>query len=74
MLKIVHDRFKQSKKVAEMIMQEFLAEFDEAIEHNKDIEALLSKTTDVLNPLVVINLLERIPDEVGSWTLISIRF
>ena len=74
MLKIVHDRFKQSKKVAEMIMQEFLAEFDEAIEHNKDIEALLSKTTDVLNPLVVMNLLERIPDEVGSWTLISIRF
>ena len=43
LLKIVHEKIKHSKKT-EGIFQEFVGEFEEAIEYNKDVEPLLRKT------------------------------
>ncbi|XP_013420118.1 DNA-directed RNA polymerase III subunit RPC1 isoform X2 [Lingula anatina] len=63
MLKISHDRYKQTKKNQDPAVVEFLGSFEEAMEQNKDIEPLLSKAQDMLNPLVVLNLFDRLPDE-----------
>jgi DNA-directed RNA polymerase III subunit RPC1 len=43
MLKIVHDKYRSSKKT-DTIVQEFIHSFDDAIEYNKEIEAHLGKT------------------------------
>ncbi|XP_070543488.1 DNA-directed RNA polymerase III subunit RPC1-like [Ptychodera flava] len=63
LLKIVHDKFKSSKKIVDPVVSEFHASFSTAIEHNKEIETLLSRAQESLNPLVVLNLFKRIPDE-----------
>lgn len=63
LLKIVHERFKNTKK-SDQIISEFIAEFDEAIEHNKELENFVNKgTQEMLNPVVVLKLFERITDE-----------
>ncbi|KAK3608217.1 hypothetical protein CHS0354_039236 [Potamilus streckersoni] len=62
LLKVVHDRYKQKKK-DDPVMTDFLGSFEAAMEHNKDIEPLLSKTQEVLNPLNVLQLFEAIAEE-----------
>ena len=44
MLKILHDKYKHNKKTVDAIVSDFVHSFDEAIEHNKELEPLLSKT------------------------------
>ena len=64
MMKIVHEKFKTDKQKQHPLRQDFLLSFQDAVESNKDIEPLLSKTCDVLNPMVVLNLFIRIPEQV----------
>ncbi|KAG5262768.1 hypothetical protein AALO_G00278690 [Alosa alosa] len=63
LLKILHEKYKTTKKVVDPIVSEFLQSFDIAIEHNKEVEALLTRAQENLNPLVVQNLFRRIPAE-----------
>ncbi|XP_074647199.1 DNA-directed RNA polymerase III subunit RPC1-like [Tubulanus polymorphus] len=70
MMKITHERFKVNKKT-EQIMSEFVHTFEEAIQHNKDLESNLNKAIDVLNPLIVLNLFDRIPNEDIPLLLMS---
>lgn len=43
LLKIIHDKYKQRKGV-DPVIEEFKGSFELAMEHNKDIDALLGKT------------------------------
>ena len=43
MLKIIHEKFKHGKKGQEPIVQQFVQSFDDAVEHNKEIESLIPK-------------------------------
>ncbi|XP_061612473.1 DNA-directed RNA polymerase III subunit RPC1 isoform X2 [Phyllopteryx taeniolatus] len=63
LLKIIHEKYKSSKKVVEPFVSEFLQSFDTAIEHNKLMEPLLGRAQENLNPLVVLNIFKRIPRE-----------
>ncbi|XP_023805326.1 DNA-directed RNA polymerase III subunit RPC1 isoform X1 [Oryzias latipes] len=63
LLKIIHEKYKTTKKVVDPFVSEFMQSFDTAIEHNKLIEPLLNRAQENLNPLVVLNLFRRIPDE-----------
>ncbi|KAG8225444.1 hypothetical protein J437_LFUL004444 [Ladona fulva] len=54
MLKIVHEKYRHVKK----------AEFSDAVEANPEVESVLANASaHILNPLEVLHLLERIPDE-----------
>uniref|UniRef100_G3NCF2 DNA-directed RNA polymerase subunit n=1 Tax=Gasterosteus aculeatus aculeatus TaxID=481459 RepID=G3NCF2_GASAC len=63
LLKIIHEKYKTTKKVVEAFVSEFLQSFDTAIEHNKVVEPLLTKAQENLNPLVVLNMFKRIAQE-----------
>ncbi|KAI3365191.1 hypothetical protein L3Q82_010287 [Scortum barcoo] len=63
LLKIIHEKYKTTKKVVDPFVSEFLQSFDTAIEHNKVVEPLLTRAQENLNPLVVLNLFKRIPQE-----------
>lgn len=63
LLKIIHEKYKTNKKVVDPIVSSFLQSFETAIEHNKEVEPLLGKAQENLNPLVVLNLFKRIPAE-----------
>ena len=43
LLKILHEKYKTTKKVVDPIVTDFLQSFDIAIEHNKEVEALLTR-------------------------------
>ncbi|MCI4384647.1 hypothetical protein PGIGA_G00041280 [Pangasianodon gigas] len=43
LLKIIHEKYKSSKKVVDPIVSDFLQSFDTAIEHNKEVEGLLTR-------------------------------
>lgn len=43
LLKIIHEKYKGTKKQQEMVVQH-IQTFDEAIEHNKELEPLVSKS------------------------------
>lgn len=63
MLKISHEKFRSLKKDHVIIKEELVA-YENAVEFNKEIESMLpTALADILNPLVVLHLLERIPDE-----------
>lgn len=64
LLKIMHDKFKQGKK-NEPIIKEYVESFSSAKEYNKDIEPLISKSHEILNPLRVLNIFKNIPEEVN---------
>ncbi|KAJ8318173.1 hypothetical protein KUTeg_003264 [Tegillarca granosa] len=54
LLKIIHDKYKQkSAKIENPVITEFMGSFENAVEHNKDIESLLSKTQDI--PLLLMS-------------------
>ena len=67
MLKIVHEKYKQQKRNQNQVVTDFLNSFDDAIEHNKELEPLLGKAQEMLNPLVVLNLFRRIPEAVSIF-------
>ncbi|XP_048760931.1 DNA-directed RNA polymerase III subunit RPC1-like [Ostrea edulis] len=62
LLKIIHDKYKQRKGV-DPVIEEFKGSFELAMEHNKDIDALLGKTQEVLNPIRVQKIFQQIPEE-----------
>lgn len=43
LLKILHEKYKTTKKVVDPIVSDFMQSFDIAIEHNKEVEALLTR-------------------------------
>lgn len=43
LLKIIHEKYKTTKKVVDPFVSEFLQSFDMAVEHNKLIEPLLNR-------------------------------
>lgn len=62
LFKIVHERNK-SKKV-DVVMQQTLAEYNNVLETNKELEGIIHNgVPDVLNPLKVQLILEKIPDD-----------
>ncbi|CAN0166642.1 unnamed protein product [Bubo scandiacus] len=63
LLKIIHEKYKTNKKVVDPIVSTFLQSFETAIEHNKEVEPLLGRAQENLNPLVVLNIFKRIPAE-----------
>uniref|UniRef100_A0A8C6VII9 DNA-directed RNA polymerase subunit n=1 Tax=Naja naja TaxID=35670 RepID=A0A8C6VII9_NAJNA len=63
LLKIIHEKYKTTKKIVDPLVSDFIQSFDTAIEHNKEIESLLGKAQENLNPLMVLNILKRIPAE-----------
>ncbi|KAA8581469.1 hypothetical protein FQN60_003050 [Etheostoma spectabile] len=63
LLKIIHEKYKTNKKVVDVFVSDFLQSFDTAIEHNKVVEPLLTRAQENLNPLVVLNMFKRIPQE-----------
>ena len=68
MLKILHDKFKSVKK-NEVIVKEMVESFCIAKEFNKDIEPMISKAHEILNPLKVLFLFKNIPLEVRKHFL-----
>ncbi|KAG7227993.1 hypothetical protein INR49_005614 [Caranx melampygus] len=65
LLKIIHEKYKTTKKVVDPFVTDFMLSFDTAIEHNKIMEPLLSRAQENLNPLVVLNLFKRIPKKTS---------
>ncbi|RMC11674.1 hypothetical protein DUI87_11796 [Hirundo rustica rustica] len=63
LLKIIHEKYKTNKKVVDPVVSTFLQSFETAIEYNKEVEPLLGRAQENLNPLVVLNLFKRIPVE-----------
>jgi len=62
LLKISHEPYRSCKKNSEVVLDK-LAEYDELVEKNKDIESMLgSALIHVLNPMEVLTLFERISD------------
>lgn len=43
LLKIIHEKYKTTKKVIDPMVSDFLQSFDVAIEHNKEVESLLTR-------------------------------
>lgn len=43
LLKIIHEKYKTTKKIMDPIVSNFIQSFDTAIEHNKEIESLLGR-------------------------------
>lgn len=43
LLKIIHEKYKTTKKVVDPFVTDFLQSFDTAIEHNKVVESLLTR-------------------------------
>jgi DNA-directed RNA polymerase III subunit RPC1 len=63
LLKISHEKYRTQKKTSEVLLKK-LAEYDDVVENNKELQSMLaSGLIHVLNPLEVLNLFERIPDD-----------
>lgn len=69
MMKIVHEKYKSTRKYVDPVISEFQASFESAIDYNKELDNLLNKAQEVLNPLRVITLFEQIPDQDCSLLL-----
>ncbi|CAB4015852.1 DNA-directed RNA polymerase III subunit RPC1 [Paramuricea clavata] len=63
MMKIVHEKYKSTKKILHPAISEFRASFQNALEHNKELELLLAKAQEILNPLRILTLFRDILDE-----------
>lgn len=64
MMKIVHEKYKVvSKKTADPCIAEFKNSFLNAVEANKELQSLIDKTQQLLNPLKVLQLFENISDK-----------
>lgn len=74
LLKIVHEKYRpttSSKRPPPQEVREFRQVIDEVAEHNMELQPFVSKAQDNLNPLRVLQLFERVPDEV-CWAESSI--
>ena len=47
LLKIVHERFKTSKRATDVEYLDYVQSFDEAVNYNKEIEPLIPKSSQV---------------------------
>jgi len=64
LFKIVHEKYKAySKKTINPEVEEFYQSFSNAVKHNKELEILVNRAQEDLNPLVVLDLFRNIPDE-----------
>lgn len=70
LLKIMHDKFKSGKK-NDAIIKDHVESFSIAKECNKDLEPLIAKSHEILNPLRVLNLFKNIPEEEVPLLLIN---
>ncbi|XP_017880116.1 DNA-directed RNA polymerase III subunit RPC1 isoform X1 [Ceratina calcarata] len=62
LLKIVHEKYRSKKKI-DAVVQEKLAEYSNVLEDNKALEGVLqSGLINVLNPIEVQSILEKIPE------------
>eukprot|EP01080_Neovahlkampfia_damariscottae_P011035 gene11035-3741_t len=61
--KIVHEVYNSKSKETEDVAQDFHASFEEAIEHNPEIEQFITKAHEDMNPLKTMNLFQKIKDE-----------
>ena len=43
MMKIVHEKYKSTKKLVDPVISEFQASFGAALEYNKELDTLLSR-------------------------------
>lgn len=43
MMKIVHEKYKSTKKFVDPIISDFQASFGSAVEYNKELDSLLNK-------------------------------
>ncbi|EFX69638.1 hypothetical protein DAPPUDRAFT_62003, partial [Daphnia pulex] len=69
MLKISHEKFRNAKKP---IIEAELVAYDNAVQFNKEIEPMLSSALiKMLNPIEVMHLFERIPDEDVQYILMN---
>jgi DNA-directed RNA polymerase III subunit RPC1 len=73
LLKIQHDKFKVNKK-NEVLLKDYVESFSTAKEYNKDLEPLISKSHDILNPLKVLDLFKAIPEEVRIFPSVEVLF
>ena len=64
LLKISHERYRSVKKTSDII-QNKLAEYEEVAENNKEMQSVVNASAliHVLNPLEVLNLFDRIPEQ-----------
>ena len=71
MLKISHEKFRSVKKDSTIITAELVA-YDNAVQLNKEIAPMLSGgLVNMLNPLEVLHLFERIPDDDIQFLLMN---
>jgi DNA-directed RNA polymerase III subunit RPC1 len=71
MLKISHEKFRSVKKDSTIITAELVA-YDNAVQFNKEIQPMVScGLIDTLNPLRVLGLLEKIPDDDVQFLLMN---
>lgn len=73
-LKIMHMKYKTTKKNEDVVMRDFLRSFDDVISRNKEVVPLLAKTQEILNPLMVYDLFCKIPDEDVPLLLMDRNF
>lgn len=66
LLKIVHEKYRPSttKQLPPQEVRDFQRVVQEAAEGNKELLPFIGKAQENLNPLRVLQLFERIPDEV----------
>ncbi|KAL1427574.1 hypothetical protein MTO96_017274 [Rhipicephalus appendiculatus] len=73
LLKFVYERYKAHKK-NEGVIKDLQDDYQEARSYNNEIDSVINKvTSDILNPLVVRDLLRRIPDEDVPLLLMNTR-
>lgn len=73
LLKFVHERYKTNKK-NDAVIKELTQDYEEARSHNAEMDAVMGRiTSEILNPLVVVDLLRRIPDEDVPLLLMDTR-
>nr|CAB3265029.1 DNA-directed RNA polymerase III subunit RPC1-like [Phallusia mammillata] len=64
LFKIVHEKYKSyTKRVVRPEIDEFYQSFHNATKHNKELESLVNRAQEDLNPLVVLELFRSIPEE-----------
>ena len=66
LLKIVHEKYRPTgtKRPPPQEVREFQQVVQDVAEQNRELQPFVSKAQDNLNPLRVLQLFERIPDEV----------
>ncbi|XP_071829023.1 DNA-directed RNA polymerase III subunit RPC1-like [Apostichopus japonicus] len=62
-LKIVHEKYKKTRKVSDGSLEEFQAALGTAVTHNKELANLIKTASEIMNPLIVQDLFRRIPHE-----------